>query len=64
MDGNPPRNSLSFDAVRIAQIVRAPTGAPVLRENFIPPVLRVGASPYLLGRFRKLLATRAPWDPE
>ena len=46
-----------FDAVRIAQITRAPTGTPVLRESFIPPVLRIGASPYLLSRFRKLLGT-------
>jgi type VI secretion system protein ImpJ len=49
----------AFDAVRIAQIVRAPTGLPMLRESFIPPVLRVGASAYLVGRFRKLLATLA-----
>jgi type VI secretion system protein ImpJ len=47
----------AFDAVRIAQITRAPTGAPVLRESFIPPILRLAASPYLVGRFRKLLAT-------
>ena len=49
----------AFDAVRIAQITRAPTGTPALKESFIPPVLRVGASSYLLGRFRKLLATIA-----
>lgn len=47
----------AFDAVRIAQITRAATGVPTLRESFIPPILRVGASSYLLGRFRKLLAT-------
>jgi type VI secretion system protein ImpJ len=49
----------AFDAIRIAQITRAPTGLPALRESFIPPVLRVGASSYLVGRFRKLLATLA-----
>jgi type VI secretion system protein ImpJ len=47
----------AFDAVRIAQITRSPTGAPILRESFIPPILRLSASPYLVGRFRKLLAT-------
>ncbi len=47
----------AFDAVRIAQITRASTGVPALRESFIPPILRVGASGYLVGRFRKLLAT-------
>jgi type VI secretion system protein ImpJ len=46
-----------FDTVRIAQIVRAPTGTPILRESFIPPVLRVSASNYLVSRFRRLLAT-------
>lgn len=47
----------SFDAVRIAQIARAPTGTPMLREGFVPPCLRVRTSPYLVERFRKLLAT-------
>ena len=47
----------AFDAVRIAQIARASTGVPMLRETFIPPILRVGASPYLVSRFRRLLAT-------
>jgi type VI secretion system protein ImpJ len=47
----------AFDVVRIAQIARASSGVPALRESFIPPILRVGASPYLVGRFRKLLAT-------
>ncbi|HEX3343881.1 MAG TPA: type VI secretion system baseplate subunit TssK [Polyangiaceae bacterium] len=49
----------AFDAVRIAQITRASSGVPTLKESFIPPVLRVGASSYLVGRFRKLLATLA-----
>jgi type VI secretion system protein ImpJ len=47
----------AFDAVRIAQITRASTGVPTLKESFIPPILRVGASPYLVSRFRRLLAT-------
>lgn len=47
----------AFDAVRIAQVTRAPSGAPMLRESFVPPVLRVGASAYLVERFRRLLAT-------
>jgi type VI secretion system protein ImpJ len=47
----------AFDAVRIAQITRSAAGAPILRESFVPPVLRVGASAYLVARFRRLLAT-------
>ena len=45
----------SFSAVRIAQIVRTAAGVPTLRETFIPPVLRIGASPHLTGRLRRLL---------
>jgi type VI secretion system protein ImpJ len=44
-----------FDAVRIAQIVRAPAGTATLRATFIPPVLRIGASGHLVSRFRRLL---------
>ena len=44
-----------FDAIRIAQLARATTGAALLKEAFIPPSLRVRASGYLLGRFRTLL---------
>jgi type VI secretion system protein ImpJ len=46
-----------FDTVRIAQITRAATGAPTLRETFIPPVLTVSAAGYLVSRFRKLLSS-------
>ncbi len=47
----------AFDAIRVAQLVRSPTGVSVLRETFVPPALRVGASSYLVGRFRRLLTT-------
>lgn len=44
-----------FDTVRVAQLVRAPSGAVVLRDAYVPPVLRIGASAYLLRGFRSLL---------
>jgi type VI secretion system protein ImpJ len=46
-----------FVSIRVAQIVRTSAGAAVLRETHVPPVLRVDASTYLVGRFRRLLAT-------
>jgi type VI secretion system protein ImpJ len=46
-----------FVSIRIGQIVRTAAGAPALRETYVPPVLRVDASPYLVGRFRRLLST-------
>ena len=44
-----------FDTIRIAQLVRSPSGAVVLKPNYVPPVLRVAASPYLTHGFRSLL---------
>ena len=46
-----------FVALRVAQLVRTATGVAILREALVPPALRVGASPYLVARFRRLLAT-------
>jgi type VI secretion system protein ImpJ len=45
----------SFHAIRIAQLVRNASGAIVVRENFVPPISRLSASPFLLAGFRKLL---------
>jgi len=46
----------SFDAIRIGQLVRGPTGTVQLRPNCVPPCLRIGASPWLIQGFRSLLA--------
>lgn len=48
-------NREAFDAIQIAELGRNPSGAIVLRESYVPPVLRVGASPYLVDRFRRVL---------
>ena len=50
----------SFDAVRLAQLVRSPAGLQV-RPTFVPPVLRVKTSGYMMQQLRNLLAimTRA-----
>src|SRR6202012_5668710 len=44
-----------FDTIRIAQLVRSPNGAVIVKQNYVPPVLRVAASPYLAHGFRSLL---------
>jgi type VI secretion system protein ImpJ len=45
----------ALDTVRIARIGRASNGAPTLQDGFIPPILRVSTSPFLIERFRRLL---------
>jgi type VI secretion system protein ImpJ len=45
----------AFDAIRIGQLERSPSGAVQLRPNCVPPCLRIGASPWLIQQFRGLL---------
>ncbi len=52
--GDEPRDD--YDAIKIAEIVRDGTGAFLNGEAYIPPVLRVDASPFLMGGIRRLLA--------
>jgi type VI secretion system protein ImpJ len=52
--GTEPRDA--FQSVRVAQLVRDRTGAMVLRKNFIPPVLRIGASDHLMAGLRRVLS--------
>lgn len=46
-----------FDALKIAELVRAPNGQLAVSETYVPPLLRVGASPWLAAALRSLLAT-------
>jgi type VI secretion system protein ImpJ len=52
--GDEPRDD--YDTIKIAEIVRDGTGAFLNGEAYIPPVLRVDASAFLLGGIRRLLA--------
>ena len=47
----------AFDAIRVAQLARAPSGTVILKESFVPPVMRIGASTFLMSGFKRLLAT-------
>lgn len=42
-------------SIKIAELVRLPTGAVGLKETYIPPCLWIGASPYLLRLLRGLI---------
>jgi type VI secretion system protein ImpJ len=52
--GTEPRDA--YETVRIAQLVRDRTGGIVLKPNYIPPILRLSASEFLMNGFRRILS--------
>lgn len=44
-----------FDTLRIAQLVRSPTGHVVIRDSFVPPCFQIRASTFLMRGFRAVL---------
>lgn len=48
-----------FETVKIAEIFRDASGALAVRQEYIPPIRRIGASPWLMNRMRQLLALMA-----
>src|SRR5262245_25087052 len=53
--GTEPRDA--FQTIRIAQLVRDRTGAIIIRKNFIPSILHIGASDHLMAGVRNILST-------
>ncbi|WP_141326387.1 type VI secretion system baseplate subunit TssK [Myxococcus sp. AB025B] len=51
--GTEPRED--YDVIKIAELVRDKTGGVALASNYIPPCLRVSASPFILERMRSIL---------
>lgn len=51
--GNEPRDD--FDSLKIAELTRDKSGNLVLVEGYIPPCLRISASPFIMGELRSLL---------
>jgi type VI secretion system protein ImpJ len=45
-----------YDAIKIAEVVRDGSGALLNNEAYIPPVLRIDASEFLMGGVRRLLS--------
>lgn len=52
--GTEPRDA--FQSVRIGQLVRDRTGAIVVKKNFIPSILHIGASDHLMTGLRRVLS--------
>jgi type VI secretion system protein ImpJ len=48
--GAEPRED--FEALKIAEVVRNAAGQPVLSESYVPPCLRLSASPFLMAGLR------------
>jgi type VI secretion system protein ImpJ len=51
--GNEPRDD--FDSLKIAELARDKSGSLVLVDSYIPPCLRIGASPFIMTELRSLL---------
>jgi type VI secretion system protein ImpJ len=51
--GDEPRDD--FDSLKIAELARDKSGSLVLVDNYIPPCLRIGASPFIMNELRSLL---------
>lgn len=52
--GDEPRED--YEAIKVAELQRDPAGQPALVEGYIPPALKLSASPWLLARTREVLA--------
>ncbi len=44
-----------YDAIKIAEVVRDGTGALLVQDRYIPPCLRIAASPFLVGAVRRVV---------
>jgi type VI secretion system protein ImpJ len=55
--GNESRDD--YDSIKIAEIVRDAGGALLVSDAYIPPVLTIAASPFLMGAVQRLLALMA-----
>ena len=51
--GTEPRDA--FHTIRVAQLERDKTGSIVLREKFVPSLLRIGASKWIMNNLRRVL---------
>ena len=36
-----------FSTIRLAELVRATNGQPMVRDNYVPPMLHLAAAPFL-----------------
>ena len=52
--GNERRDG--FSTIRVAELVRKSNGQPIVRDNYVPPVLHIAAAPFLYGGIHRVLA--------
>ena len=52
--GTEPRDA--YQAIRVSQLVRDRTGSIVVKKNFIPSILHIGASEHLMAGMRRVLS--------
>jgi type VI secretion system protein ImpJ len=45
-----------FATIRIAELVRRPNGQPMVRDNYVPPVMHIAAAPFLAGGLHRVLS--------
>jgi type VI secretion system protein ImpJ len=45
----------SYERVQIAELVRTQAGQVMLRDTYVPPVLKIGASPFVMAGCRRVL---------
>jgi type VI secretion system protein ImpJ len=45
-----------FSTIRLAELVRRPNGQPMVRDNYVPPVLHLAAAPFLHNGLHRVLA--------
>ena len=43
-----------FTTLRIAELVRQSNGQPMIRDNYVPPILHVSAAPFLMNGLRRV----------
>jgi type VI secretion system protein ImpJ len=45
-----------FESIRVAELVRRANGQPVVRDNYVPPVLHIAAAPFIFSGLHRVLA--------
>jgi len=55
--GGEPRDG--FSTIRVAELVRQANGQVIARDNYVPPVLRISASPFLMSGLQRVLTSIA-----
>lgn len=50
-------NHQSFERIQVAELIRTQSGEIVLRDTYVPPILRLNASPFVASGFRRVLET-------